>query len=105
METGLDYFGTRYYSSLEGRFTSVDPISGTVSDPQRWNMYVYVTNNPLGLIDPSGMSSQRPPKNPNTPERKPTHDEYDMGSRVGPGNTELPWGVVAAQGKLRRSVL
>jgi RHS repeat-associated protein len=24
-ETGLDYFGARYYSSTQGRFTSVDP--------------------------------------------------------------------------------
>src|SRR5260370_29575170 len=28
-ETGLDYAKARYHSSLEGRFTSVDPLSAT----------------------------------------------------------------------------
>jgi RHS repeat-associated protein len=54
-ETGLDYFGARYYSGAQGRFTSVDPISATalhLINPQRWNMYVYATNNPLLNIDP-----------------------------------------------------
>ena len=26
-ETGLDYFGARYYSGAQGRFTSADPLS------------------------------------------------------------------------------
>ncbi|HYT49237.1 MAG TPA: RHS repeat-associated core domain-containing protein, partial [Pyrinomonadaceae bacterium] len=41
-ETGLDYFGARYYSSAQGRFTSVDPVTDfkkNVSNPQRWNQY------------------------------------------------------------------
>src|SRR6266581_743286 len=36
-ETGLDYFGARYYGSTQGRFTSVDPIQVTperMIDPQ-----------------------------------------------------------------------
>jgi RHS repeat-associated protein len=56
-ETGLDYFGARYMSSAQGRFTSVDPISGTVLhllNPQRWNMYAYAVNNPLAYTDPDG---------------------------------------------------
>jgi RHS repeat-associated protein len=65
-ETGLDYFGSRYYSSSQGRFTSPDPISFWVfeprkqdeyiSNPQRWNKYVYVLNNPLRYIDPMGLA-------------------------------------------------
>jgi RHS repeat-associated protein len=40
-ETGLDYFGARYMSSAQGRFTSPDPESASASlfDPQRWNAY------------------------------------------------------------------
>jgi len=55
-ETGLDYFGARYYSSTQGRFTSVDPSgkSITVSNPQSWNRYTYVLNNPLAYIDHNG---------------------------------------------------
>ena len=55
-ETGLDYFGARYYASTQGRFTSPDVFwkDSQVSDPQSWNKYVYVRNNPLRYIDPSG---------------------------------------------------
>ena len=57
VETGLDYFLARYYSSIHGRFTSPDPFggSGFVSVPQSWNKYAYCLNRPLVFIDPSGM--------------------------------------------------
>jgi RHS repeat-associated protein len=57
IESGLDYFNARYYASLQGRFTSPDPLlsSGVVEDPQSWNRYSYVLNNPLRLIDPEGL--------------------------------------------------
>jgi RHS repeat-associated protein len=53
-ESGLDYFGARYYSSAQGRFTSVDPADGEKSVPQSWNRYAYVLNNPLKYTDPDG---------------------------------------------------
>jgi RHS repeat-associated protein len=57
-ETGLDYFGARYYGSNMGRFMSADPIIITkhrFTDPQQWNLYAYVRNNPLKYTDPTGM--------------------------------------------------
>ena len=53
-ETGLDFFETRYFSSAQGRFTSPDaPFAGQhKEDPQSWNMYAYVRNNPLRYTDP-----------------------------------------------------
>jgi RHS repeat-associated protein len=53
-ETGLDYFGARYYASVQGRFTSADPGPFVVADPQSWNRYGYVQNNPLKFTDPTG---------------------------------------------------
>lgn len=55
-ETGLDYFGARYFSSAQGRFTSADePFADQHPDePQSWNLYTYGRNNPLAYIDPSG---------------------------------------------------
>ncbi len=56
-ETGLDYFGARYYSSRIGRFTTVDPaylLQANLLDPQRWNKYAYARNNPLKYTDPDG---------------------------------------------------
>jgi RHS repeat-associated protein len=58
---GLDYFGARYYSGAQGRFTTADwsaqpqPIPyADLTDPQTLNLYSYVRNNPLGRIDPDG---------------------------------------------------
>ncbi len=62
-ESGLDYFGSRYYASSMGRFSSPDP-SGLVyadqSNPQSFNLYSYVGNNPLKFIDPLGLYSCDP---------------------------------------------
>jgi RHS repeat-associated protein len=57
IETGLDYFGARYFASAQGRFTTADPLmsSGTVENPQSWNRYSYVLNHPLELTDPLGL--------------------------------------------------
>ncbi|MCX6620774.1 MAG: hypothetical protein NTY38_06785 [Acidobacteria bacterium] len=54
---GLDYFGARYFSSAQGRFTTPDPLmaSARVSNPQSWNRYSYSFNNPLRFTDPTGM--------------------------------------------------
>jgi RHS repeat-associated protein len=60
-ETGLDYFGARYYSSAHGRFTTCDPGAagaGHIVNPQRWNMYVFVIDNPLTLLDPDGQKDE-----------------------------------------------
>ncbi len=56
-ETGLDYFGARYYSGAQGRFTSPDPLlnSGRPWEPQSWNRYAFVLNNPLKFTDPTGL--------------------------------------------------
>jgi RHS repeat-associated protein len=58
-ESQLDYFEARYYSNVFGRFMTPDPIhimAQKIADPQQWNMYAYVRNNPLRFIDPKGKS-------------------------------------------------
>ena len=60
VETGLDYFEARYMSAAQGRFTSPDPgnAGAFASNPQSWNAYSYVVNNPLKYTDPHGLSYQ-----------------------------------------------
>lgn len=53
-DTGLYYYGARYYDPTIGRFISPDPIVQSPSNPQTLNRYSYVLNNPLKYIDPSG---------------------------------------------------
>lgn len=72
-ETELDFAQSRMYGGGHGRFSTPDPYNvilekergedederadiliGFISNPQRWNMYVYVVNNPLAFTDPDG---------------------------------------------------
>jgi RHS repeat-associated protein len=56
-ESGLDDFGKRYYGNAIGRFITPDPLlnSGHPWNPQSWNRYAYVENNPLRYTDPTGL--------------------------------------------------
>jgi RHS repeat-associated protein len=60
-ETGLDYFGARYYRPQMGRFTTVDPkrASARLREPQTFNRYAYARNSPLLYIDPVGLDSYK----------------------------------------------
>ena len=56
VETGLDYFGARYFSGGLERFTSPDTplVFAKPENPQSWNLYSYARNNPLKYVDPDG---------------------------------------------------
>jgi len=53
-ETGLYYYGGRYYDAEISRFVSPDPFVPSPDDPQSLNRYSYTINNPQRYIDPSG---------------------------------------------------
>jgi len=54
----LDYMHARYYAPTLGRFLSVDPGKDWApGQPQSWNMYAYVRNNPVNRTDPTGRCS------------------------------------------------
>jgi RHS repeat-associated protein len=53
-ETGLYYFGARYYDPAVGRFTSPDSMVPEPFAPQSLNRYAYVRNDPLSRVDPDG---------------------------------------------------
>ncbi len=52
--TGLYYYYHRWYDPSIGRFISPDPRHGRLSSPQSLNPYVYASNQPTILADPSG---------------------------------------------------
>jgi RHS repeat-associated protein len=68
-ETGLDYAQARYYAKGQGRFASADPLQASASaiNPQSWNRYAYVGNNPLNSADPTGMDGVDDPGVQGTP--------------------------------------
>ncbi len=82
-ESSNDYAMFRYHVYRLGRFSSADPIGGSVEDPQSNNRYAYVTNDPANFTDPLGL--WRPPPPPWTPPSPPA---YWM--LAGAGNDHLP---------------
>ncbi|CRX37706.1 RHS repeat-associated core domain-containing protein [Estrella lausannensis] len=54
-ESGLIFFGRRYYDPESGRFISKDPLG----DRDGPNLYAYVANNPLMYVDLWGLFSTR----------------------------------------------
>jgi RHS repeat-associated protein len=60
-ETGLYYYGARYYDPKISIFQSTDQL---MEETPSVNAYVYCNSNPIRYIDPTGMSSEEagPPK-------------------------------------------
>jgi RHS repeat-associated protein len=57
--TGLDYARQRYFQPAVGRFTTPDPYRASAKrrDPQTFNRYPYVGNDPVNGVDPSGLET------------------------------------------------
>ncbi len=58
-ETGLDYFGARYYGNSLGRFLTPDPMGSLQPNkkPQTLNLYMYSLNNPVRFADDEGFDA------------------------------------------------
>jgi len=50
----LQYLRARYVDLGLGRFVSRDSVLGTLEDPRTHNLFLYVANDPLSHVDPSG---------------------------------------------------
>lgn len=55
-ESGLVFFGGRYYVPKIARWLTADPTIAHPYDPQDLNRYSYCRNNPVNLVDPTGYS-------------------------------------------------
>jgi RHS repeat-associated protein len=58
MDIGLYYYNARYYAPYINRFISADTIIPDPTNPQSFNRYSYVLNNPLRFVDPTGHCAQ-----------------------------------------------
>ncbi|MBM3917823.1 MAG: RHS repeat-associated core domain-containing protein [Sphingomonadales bacterium] len=55
-ESGLAYYGARYYQSKLGVWLSVDPMAMSGSNMSRTS-YSFTNNNPIMMVDPDGRNS------------------------------------------------
>lgn len=87
-ESNLDNFGARYNSSQLGRFMSPDPenYGANPTNPQSWNMYAYVLNNPLTFVDPFGLDCVYLDDNGGTDPNGPGGASIDHNSNEGECN-------------------
>ena len=85
-ETGLSYFGARYYSSDLSIWLSVDPMSDKYPSP---SPYVYCADNPVKLVDPNGEEFGDPPPTDGDPPKiiKATESNKSHISKVSWGET------------------
>lgn len=100
-ETGLYYYGARYYDPRHQLWQSPDPaidtyLDGTPDngayDPSNLALYTYAGNNPVTLTDPDGFVRQRPAVNPRWRPIGPVVDlpvNYESGPRP---MTRQDWG-------------
>lgn len=56
-ESTNDYALNRSFVNRFGRFSSPDPLSGVLDDPQSLNRYAYALNDPCNHADPLGLAS------------------------------------------------
>lgn len=63
----LLFAARRYYQASLGRFLTKDPAAPSMSNSQALNQYVYSLNNPIILIDPSGLTGEMDGKVLGTP--------------------------------------
>jgi RHS repeat-associated protein len=70
----------REYHPTQARWLSPDPAGMTAAnpvDPQSWNRYAYVENNPLTFTDPSGLLADQPPVDVCGGDPACSHDPLD----------------------------
>lgn len=53
--SGLLFMRARFYDPSIGRFLSWDPVQGSPREPTSLHNYIYVNNDPVNLVDPTGL--------------------------------------------------
>jgi len=96
--TGLYYYNARYYDPILGRFTQPDAIIPNSFNPQSYNRYSYVQNNPLRFTDPSGNAPEliAITYNLNTGGGSATYQDHQFGQGYGIGLHSPPSGPLFA---------
>lgn len=111
--SGLIHMNGRTYDPELGRMMQADPFIPNPNNPQSYNRYSYVTNNPLNRVDPTGYSDcppgmpatgscardeddEKPPKPEDKDKKPPPGKTFVSAKRIPPiefgGLTSLSFG-------------
>lgn len=98
VETADDYFGARYYNSLQARWLTPDwsarpqAVPYADSSPQSLNLYAYVLNNPTTHLDPDGHKGDRCDASPcdDAWQFDSANDRWLVGGRIWSPNGGTP---------------
>ena len=80
--TGLYWYGSRYYDPHLARFAQPDPAVPAAADPQAFNRYSYVRNNPLRYVDPTGHTWVEPDFRPPSTVADPVPERVGGGPNI-----------------------
>ncbi|MHB1938324.1 MAG: RHS repeat-associated core domain-containing protein [Acidobacteriaceae bacterium] len=86
-ENSSYHAGYRNFSTTQGRWLSPDPYNGSydITNPQSFNRYSYVMNNPLSFVDPTGLNQKGPGSGGCDPETTDCGGAGGAGSITGEG--------------------
>jgi len=73
-ETGNYYYGARYYNPKWSVWLSIDPLA---EEFPGWSPYAYTMNNPINMVDPTGMAPETIYENADTGEKVEVKDGID----------------------------
>jgi RHS repeat-associated protein len=107
-ETGLAYFGHRYYAPRQGQWVSADPILENLLEPETLagpdlsanafrtsgSIYAHVGNDPINMMDPNGLGKvykTRSGRNVRSPQAIYTPDNFNTGKQEDPRYTRPAW--------------
>jgi RHS repeat-associated protein len=84
--TGMSHTLWRQYDSSSGRWTSPDPYTAsmTIANPQSFNRYSYVGNDPVNMRDPSGLMTKEGQPDPDAAAatEEPPGDPFETGRSI-----------------------
>lgn len=88
IETGLYYYGARYYDPKTSIWLSVDPMAEKFPN---WNPYNYTMQNPINLTDPTGMAPEGGETDPKTNVMVYIYHQSELQDRINKFEGRTGW--------------